>query len=126
VKAIDEQECLHSDMAISAFLLALLRSDLELEEEEGHLLAMLEDAMRHGVAGMRPELEKLFRIAQKSATEEEKRYLPVVAKRIEQGSLAEVMVQKLHENGEIEPFLSEMVWCLKENRPYSAEPGRCG
>ncbi len=99
VKAIDEQECLHSDMAISAFLLALLRSDLELEEEEGHLLAMLEDAMRHGVAGMRPELEKLFRIAQKSATEEEKRYLPVVAKRIEQGSLAEVMVQKLNENG---------------------------
>jgi hypothetical protein len=126
VKAIDEQECLHSDMAISAFLLALLRSDLELEEEEGHLLAMLEDAMRHGVAKMRPELEKLFRIAQKSATEEEKRYLPVVAKRIEQGSLAEVMVQKLKENGEIVPLLAEMVWCLKENRPYSAEPGRCG
>lgn len=126
VKAIDEQECLHSDMAISAFLLALLRSDLELEEEESHLRAMLEDAMRHGVASMRPELEKLFRIAQKSATAEEKRYLPVVAKRIEQGSLAEVMVQKLHDGSEIEPILAEMVWCLKENRPYSAEPGRCG
>jgi hypothetical protein len=126
VKAIDEQECLHSDMAISVFLLALLRSDLELEEEEGHLLAMLEDAMRHGVAKMRPELEKLLRIAQKSSTAEEKRYLPLVAKRIEQGSLAEVMVQKLHDGSEIEPILAEMVWCLKENRPYSAEPGRCG
>ena len=126
VKAIDEQECLHSDMAISAFLLALLRSDLELEEEESHLLAMLEDAMRHGVAGMRPELEKLFRMAQKSATKEEMRYLPLVAKRIEQGSLAEIMVQKLHRWQEIEPILAEMEWCLKENRPYSAEPGRCG
>ncbi len=126
VKAIDEQECLHSDMAISAFLLALLRSDLELEEEESHLLAMLEDAMRHGVAGMRPELEKLLRIAQKSATIEEMRYLPVVAKRIEQGSLAEVMAQRLKEGGEIEPMLAEMEWCLKENRPYYAEPGRCG
>jgi gamma-glutamyl:cysteine ligase YbdK (ATP-grasp superfamily) len=126
VKAIDEQECLHSDMAISAFLLALLRAELELEEEEGHLLAMLEDAMRHGVAGMRPELEKLFRIAQKSATEEEKRYLPLVAKRIEQGSLAEVMTQRLKEGGEIEPMLAEMEWCLKENRPYYAEPRLCG
>jgi gamma-glutamyl:cysteine ligase YbdK (ATP-grasp superfamily) len=126
VKAIDEQECLHSDMAFSAFLLALLRSDLELEEEESHLLAMLEDAMRHGVAGMRPELEKLLRIAQKSATIEEMRYLPVVAKRIEQGSLAEVMAQRLKEGGEIEPMLAEMEWCLKENRPYYAEPGRCG
>ena len=126
VKAIDEQECLHSDMAFSAFLLALLRSDLELEEEESHLLAMLEDAMRHGVAGMRPELEKLLRIAQKSATIEEMRYLPVVAKRIEQGSLAEIMAQRLKEGGEIEPMLAEMEWCLKENRPYYAEPGRCG
>ena len=126
VKAIDEQECLHSDMAISAFLLALLRSDLELEEEESHLLAMLEDAMHHGVAGMRPELEKLLRIAQKSATIEEMRYLPVVAKRIEQGSLAEIMAQRLKEGGEIEPMLAEMEWCLKENRPYYAEPGRCG
>jgi gamma-glutamyl:cysteine ligase YbdK (ATP-grasp superfamily) len=126
VKAIDEQECLHSDMAISAFLLALLRSDLELEEEESHLLAMLEDAMRHGVAGMRPELERLLRIAQKNATIEEMRYLPVVAKRIEQGSLAEIMAQRLKEGGEIEPMLAEMEWCLKENRPYYAEPGRCG
>ncbi len=126
VKAIDEQECLHSDMAISAFLLTLLRTELELEEEEGSLMAMLEDAMCFGVAGMRPELERLLKAAQKSATKEEMRYLPVVAKRIEQGSLAEVMVQRLKEGDEIEPMLAEMAWCLKENRPYSAETGRCG
>ena len=127
VKAIDEQECLHSDMAFSAFLLALLRSDLVLEEDESSLLAMLEDAMRRGVAGMRPELERLLAAAEKSATIEERRYLPLVAKRIEQGSLAEIMVQKLKEtNGRIEPILEQMQWCLKENRPYSAEPERCG
>ncbi len=127
VKAIDEQECLHSDMAFSAFLLALLRSDLVLEEDESSLLAMLEDAMHRSVAGMRPELEKLLAAAQKSATIEEMRYLPLVAKRIEQGSLAEIMVQKLKEtNGKIEPVLAQMQWCLKENRPYSAEPERCG
>jgi hypothetical protein len=127
VKAIDEQECLHSDMAFSAFLLALLRSDLVLEEDESSLLAMLEDAMHRGVAGMRPELERLLAAAQKSATIEEMRYLPLVAKRIEEGSLAEIMVQKLKEtNGKIEPILAQMQWCLKENRPYSAEPERYG
>ena len=128
VKAIDEQECLHSDMAFSAFLLALLRSDIALEEEESTLLAMLEDAMRCGVAGMRPELERLLAQAEESATAEEKRYLPLVAKRIEQGSLAEIMVQRLKEEteGRIEPILEQMQWCLKENRPYSAEPARCG
>jgi len=127
VKAIDEQECLHSDMAFSAFLLALLRSDLALEEDESSLLAMLEDAMRRGVAAMRPELEKLLAVAEKSATIEEKLYLPLVARRIEQGSLAEIMVQKLKDtNGRIKPILEQMQWCLKENRPYSAEPERCG
>ncbi len=128
VKAIDEQECLHSDMAFSAFLLALLRTDLALEEDESRLLAMLEDAMRCGVAGMRPELERLLAAAEKSATVEEMRYLPLVAKRIEQGSLAEIMVQKLKEetDGRIEPILEQMQWCLKENRPYFAEMERCG
>ncbi len=130
VKAIDEQECLHSDMAFSAFLLALLRSDLLLEENEESLLAMLESAMRRGTAGLRPELERLLGQAEKSATTEERRYLPLVAKRIEQGSLAELMVEKLQETGageeEIKDLMRQMQWCLKENRPYSAEMGSCG
>ncbi len=127
VKAIDEQECLHSDMAFSAFLLALLRSELDLEEDESSLLVMLEDAVQHGVAAMRPELERLFAAAEENATNEEKRYLPLVAKRIKQGSLAEIMVQRLKNMDErIGSLLEQMQWCLKENRPYSAEPERCG
>ena len=126
VKAIDEQECLHSDMAISAFLLALLRSDLVLDEDESNLRSSLEEAMRHGVEGLRPELERLFGAALKCATAEEKRYLPVIAKRIEQGSLAELMEQLFRETGEIKPLLAEMEWCLRENRSFSMGPGRCG
>jgi hypothetical protein len=126
VKAIDEQECLRSDMAITAFLLALLRSDLEIEEDEGAMRSMLEESMKRGVAGLRPELEKLYGIAMKSATDEEKRYLPVVGKRIEHGSLAELMAGKFSETGAIKPLLDEMEWSLRENRPYSNEPGRCG
>jgi len=130
IKAIDEQECLHSDMAFSAFLLALLRSNLILEEDESSLLAMLESAMRQGTAGMRPELEGLLRLAERSATKEEKRYLPLMARRIEQGSLAELMMQKLKETGaveeEIKGLMRQMQWCLKENRPYYLEMGSCG
>lgn len=124
VKAIDEQECLHSDMAVAAFLLALLRSEVLLEEDESSLRSVLEEAMRHGVEGLRPELEKLFAAAQKSATAEERSYLPVVAKRIEQGSLAELLEQLFREKGRIEPLLAEMEGCLRENRSFSMEPGR--
>ncbi|MDD1760500.1 MAG: glutamate-cysteine ligase family protein [Methanothrix sp.] len=130
IKAIDEQECLHSDMAFSAFLLALLRSDLVLEEDEESLLSLLESAMREGTVTLRPELERLLRLAEKSATAEERGYLPLVAKRIEQGSLSELMMQKLQETGageeEIKDLMRQMQWCLKENRPYSAKMGSCG
>jgi hypothetical protein len=126
VKAIDEQECLHSDMAVSAFLLALLRSDLELEEEESILMALLETAMKHGVSGMKPELERLYATSWKNGTPEERRYLPLIEKRIELGSLAELMARRFRETGEIKPLLAEMEWCLRENRPYLPESGRCG
>lgn len=126
VKAIDEQECLRSDMAVTAFLMAMLRSDVVLEEDEDALRSVLEEAMKRGVAGLRPELERLYFAAQKSATKEERIYLPIVANRIEQGSLAELMAQKFGETGEIKPLLDEMEWSLRENRPYSIEPERCG
>ncbi len=126
VKAIDEQECLHSDMAVSAFLLALLRSDLELDEEDGSLRSLLEEAMRHGVECLKPELENLYKVAYKNSTDEEKSYLPLIEKRIEHGSLAELMKRQFKETGQIKPILAEMEWALKENRPFSIEPSRCG
>lgn len=126
VKAIDEQECLHSDMAITAFLLALLRSELCLEEDEIELRTLLDDAIEQGVAGIRPELEKLYLAAQKSATKEEMQYLPIVAKRIDQGSLAEIMAQKVKETNRMEPMLAEMEWSLRENRPFSLDSQKCG
>ena len=126
VKAIDEQECLHSDMAVSAFLLALLRSDFELEEEDGALRSLLEEAMKRGVEGLKPELENLYKIAYKNSTDEEKIYLPLIEKRIDEGSLAELMKRQFKETGQIKPLLAEMEWALKENRPFSIEPGRCG
>jgi len=119
VKAIDEQECLHSDMAVTAFLLAMLRSDLELEEDDGELRSLLEEAMKHGVQNLQPELEQLYRAAYRESTREEKNYLPIVAKRISQGSLAEIMKLKFRETGEIKPMLRDMEACLKNNISFN-------
>ena len=122
VKAIDEQECLHSDMAVSAFLLALLRSDLELEEEDSALRSLLEEAIKHGVERLKPELEDLYKVAYESSTDEEKNYLLLIERRIDEGCLAELMERRFRETGQLKPLLAEMEWALKENRAFSIEP----
>jgi gamma-glutamyl:cysteine ligase YbdK (ATP-grasp superfamily) len=118
VKAIDEQECLSSDMAVTAFLLALLRSDLPLEEDEGALRSMLEQAIRRGTEGLRPELAGIYEAARKVATSEEMLYLPLVARRIERGSLAELLAQRHRDGCELRPMLEDMERALKQNIPY--------
>jgi hypothetical protein len=82
--------------------------------------------MRHGVECLKPELENLYKVAYKNSTDEEKSYLPLIEKRIEHGSLAELMKRQFKETGQIKPILAEMEWALKENRPFSIEPSRCG
>jgi hypothetical protein len=49
---------------------------------------------------------------------------------VEQGSLAELMMQRLEETGsgeeQIKDLMRQMQWCLHENRPYSAGMESCG
>ena len=117
IKAIDEQECLHSDMAITALSLALLRSkDFGLTEDEGDLLSMTEAAIHNGTEDLKPELRKVFDIASKSANADERPYLALIRKRIEQGSLAELMRQRAAEG--IRPILEKMADSLRTNEPY--------
>jgi hypothetical protein len=71
-------------------------------------------------------LENLYRIAYKNSTDEERSYLPLIEKRIDEGCLAELMKRMFRETGLIKPILAEMEWALRENRPYTIEPGRCG
>ncbi len=118
VKAIDEQECLHSDMAIVAFLMALLRSDLILEEDEEELKSIMQTSIKCGTSKLKPELLKLYKAALKNAKGAEKKYLQVISRRIDEGCLAEVMIQKLKENTGILPLLARMEWSLIENKSY--------
>ncbi|NPV63079.1 MAG: hypothetical protein HPY61_10725 [Methanotrichaceae archaeon] len=119
IKAIDEQECLHSDMAVAAFLLALLRSDCKLQEDEAELRSLLEAAMRGGTRDLKPELERLYREASGSATAEEMHYLPLIKRRIDEGCLAELMSARFRETGRMEPILADMEKALRSNSPYA-------
>lgn len=120
IKALDEQESIHSDMAVGAFVRSLLRSrTLPVETDQDVLLELIETAIHTGTAGLRPELAKLYERAWAHATEDEKHYLPVIEERIRHGSLAEVIRDRFSDDGEIVPVLSDMAGCLRHNRSYS-------
>ncbi len=117
IKAIDEQECLYSDMAITALSLALLRSkEFDLTENEDDLRSLTEEAIRHGTGKLKQELYQVFEIASKSASKDEMPYLKLIRKRIEEGSLAELMRRRAKEG--IHPVLEDMAESLRTNIPY--------
>ncbi|MDD1743666.1 MAG: glutamate-cysteine ligase family protein [Methanomassiliicoccales archaeon] len=121
VKALDEQECVRSDMAVTAFVLALLRSDLSLEEDEGALKDMLENAIEKGTADLKPELRRLYQRASEAATGDERRYLPLIRTKIEAGNLAEEMLERARTREEILGLLPEMERSLRINVPYQCD-----
>jgi hypothetical protein len=119
IKALDEQECIRSDMAVCAFVRSLLRcSTLPVESDRDALCARTEEAINHGTAELRPELERLYDAAWSHATDDERLYLPVISDRIRHGSLAELIRNRFLENEDIFPILSDMAACLKMNIPY--------
>jgi hypothetical protein len=122
IKAPDEQECIRSDMAVAALVTALLRCPtLPVESDQDGLLALTETAIQKGTAGLRPELEALYRHAWQQATAEEREYLPVIESRIKKGSLAEQMAERYQREKQIEPILADMAHCLRMNTPYGMD-----
>jgi hypothetical protein len=122
IKAPDEQECIRSDMAVASLVTSLLRCPtLPVETDQDALLALTETAIEKGTAGLRPELEALYRSAWQKATAEERQYLPVIESRIKKGSLAEQMAERYRKEQAIEPILADMAHCLRANVPYGME-----
>ena len=119
IKALDEQECVRSDMAVCAFVQALMRCSTTppVTDQEG-LAHLLDEAIREGTAGLRPELEEVYTCAWQYATDDERTYLPVIKDRIENGSLAELMRDRYEKEGDIAAIMKDMAQCLRENRPY--------
>ena len=119
IKALDEQDCIRSDMALAALVCSLLRCPaLPVETDQDALLDLTGSVIREGVTAVRPELEILYRHAWHAATAEERRYLPVIENRIHQGSLAEQLADRFGRGKVIGPILSDLAGSLRENRPY--------
>jgi hypothetical protein len=119
IKALDEQECIRSDMAVCAFIRSLLRCrNLPTDDDQDALVALTEEAIRNGTGGMRDDLAVLYEAAWSHATPDERRYLPVIRDRIGNGSLAERMSAGLSRGDTLPEVLSEMADCLKANRSY--------
>jgi hypothetical protein len=124
IKAIDEQECIRSDMAVTAFILPLLRAkDLVLEEDEAALHALLDSAVDRGTEDLRPDLLRLYATAEQSATREERSYLPLVKRRIEEGSVGELMVREFKDTRDLPSLVASLGDSLRTNQPYIGSPG---
>ena len=119
VKAIDEQECVKSDMAFCAFLRALIRAgDVPVETDRDILLDLTEIAIRKGTRALQPELKRLLSCALSVATAEEKKYLQIIDDRIIHGSIAERMRDKFKETGNMTEIMVKMEEALRTNQPY--------
>jgi hypothetical protein len=120
IKALDEQECIRSDMAVCAFVRSLLRCrSLPVENDQEALLALMEEAISRGTAACRPELESLYKAAWTHATRDERTYLPVIHDRIAHGSLAERIHDRVSGGEAITQVLADMATALRTNQPYT-------
>jgi gamma-glutamyl:cysteine ligase YbdK (ATP-grasp superfamily) len=122
IKAIDEQESIHSDMAVCAFVRSLIRNqELVLPEDHETLTFITERAIKNGTDDLKDELMELYKYAWSSATQEEKRYLPIIGERIVKGSLAELMRERCEEGESVQKIMHDMAVCLRINSSYGTK-----
>lgn len=137
IRVMDEQECVRSDVALSAFIRALLRGLMNdgvqllprriLVHDFNSVIKFGLSAEVHHPIGpfARDVCQHLLRTALSYATEEEKEYLPLVQKRVECGSLSEsirkrvgVRAQKASLKEAVIDVYSALSDCLIRNDPF--------
>jgi gamma-glutamyl:cysteine ligase YbdK (ATP-grasp superfamily) len=137
VRVMDEQECVKSDVALACFVRAALRGMLVTGAElSSHELlvqdfnAIIKDGLKaktnspHGKTSQQV-CQHYLNLAQKHADADEKKYLLLIKRRIEEGNLSEVVRKRVlsraaktsfHEAiTDIYPIL---IKCLADNQPY--------
>jgi hypothetical protein len=116
IRVMDEQECIKSDVALSCFIRAALRG-LILQEPDllPHeiLVRDFNSVLKNGLSAKvvnpqgptaRKVCQRFFNIALANASDEEKKYLPIIKTRIEQGSLSEIISQRVREKAQKTDF----------------------
>lgn len=137
IRVLDEQECVKSDVALSCFIRAVLRGMMRETAEVLPHEILVRDFASVVVDGLNAKVlhprgstarqvcQHLFMIALGNATEEEKHYLPVIQKRIECGSLSEIIrervlmkAQKTDLREAVINVYSRLIKSLVDNQPY--------
>lgn len=139
IRLMDEQECIKIDVAVSCYIRALLRGLLDpqmdfkpLPHENlvSDVTAITKDGpkahVKHPKGPTARDVCKYFySIAKQYANEDEKKYLPLMEKRIEQGPLAEFIskdvktrAQKTDMKEAIIDVYLRLAKCLTDNKTY--------
>ncbi len=138
IRVMDEQECIKSDVALSCFVRALLKGLLK--DDKAELLPhemLVKDFKAIKSKGLNAHVlhphgrtarhvcERFLNIAWKNATEEEKRYLPIIKKRVEYGNLSEIIRERVLKKAQktdlreaIVSVYLMLIKCLVNNQPY--------
>jgi gamma-glutamyl:cysteine ligase YbdK (ATP-grasp superfamily) len=138
IRIMDEQECIKADVALSCFIRACLKGmlsqgephlprDILIEDLNSVIKDGLEAKVQHPMGSTARDLCKnYFRIALENASIEEKTYLPIVRKRIEEGSLSNLIRRDLSKKAQktdlVEAILSiylKLTKNLRKNEVYS-------
>jgi len=137
VRIMDEQECIKSDVALGCFVRASLRGLMLIEPAplpHELLVADFNSVIANGLNApvLSPEgpsardvCGHLFSIAWANAQKEEKKYLSIIKKRIENGNLSDVIrknVEKKAQHTDLREAIidvySTLIKCLLTNQPY--------
>jgi gamma-glutamyl:cysteine ligase YbdK (ATP-grasp superfamily) len=137
VRVMDEQECIKSDVALSCFIRAALRGMMQqqanllshdiLVSDFNSIISDGLDAMVLHPAGKtaREVCRHFFKIASENAFEDEKQYLWLVKKRIEEGNLSDLIRERVSRRAQktgfaeaVRSIYSTFIKCLLDNQPF--------
>ncbi len=137
VRVMDEQECIKSDVALSCLVRATLRGLMSAEPNFLPHNLLVEDfnsVLANGLSShvqnphgptARHVCKYFLDIATINATEEEKPYLQLIKKRIDNGSLSDVIRREVEKKSQhtdlmeaIVDVYSTLIKCLATNQPY--------
>ncbi len=137
IRVMDEQECIKSDVALSCFIRALVRRLMEEKTEPLPHEVLVKDynaVVRDGFSAKvqhphgqtaRQVCEHFLRVARENATEEEKKYLSMIEKRMKFGNLSEITRERVESRNQetglkeaVVSIYSKLVKNLMDNQPY--------
>jgi carboxylate-amine ligase len=137
VRVMDEQECVKSDVALSCFIRAALRGLISSKAEPLPHHLLVSDFNSTLVSGLdakvmnphgttaRKVCQYLYDLAWANAEKEEKKYLSIIQKRIEHGSLSQLIRERVLKKAQKTDFkeavlsvYSTLIKCLADNQPY--------